>query len=328
MSEQELVSVVIPVYNRPERLKEAVMSILLQDYSNIEIVIIDDGSTDCTSNVIKDLSSKWDHSIIFHSQANSGPGAARDLGTKKAQGVYIQYLDSDDILINDKISTQVKMFKNNAEADICYGMSYQEDYAFEPPLLTGPIRKTGQEINRLFPLLLNERWWTTSSPLYKSELIRRIGPWLNLINEEDWEFDARAGQYNAVLIWCPAMVSVRRINLGTDHLSYGGSNNPVKLRDRIKAKKQIYTSALKAGLTPSDHEMKLFSRECFLLARQCAEVGLEDESKSMFILSRLAADRIRRYGLDFLVYAWLGRIFGWRRVGMSASKLRSVLRFK
>lgn len=326
MGQQELVSVIIPVYNRPKRLKEAVMSILLQDYSNIEIVIIDDGSTDSTSSVIGDLSRKWMASIIYQWQANSGPGAARELGTKKAQGIYIQYLDSDDIITDMKISAQVMAFQNNTEADICYGMSYQEDHRFEPPLLTGPIRETGREINRLFPLLLNERWWTTSSPLYKSELIRRIGPWLNLINEEDWEFDARAGQFNAVLIWCPELVSVRRINLSSDHLSYEGCSNPRKLRDRIIAKQRIYASGLKAGLTTSQHEMKVFSRECFLLARQCAEVGLEDESKSIFKLSRIAADRIRRYGLDFLVYACLGRIFGWRKVGMGASRLRSVLK--
>jgi glycosyltransferase involved in cell wall biosynthesis len=327
MYQQELVSVIIPVYNRPERLKEAVMSVLLQDYSNIEIIIIDDGSTDSTSKVIQVLSIKWNRSIVYQWQANRGPGAARELGTEKAQGVYIQYLDSDDILIDKKITTQVKAFQSNTEGDICYGMSYQEDHAFEPPLLTGPIRETGREINRLFPLLLNERWWTTSSPLYKSELIRRIGPWLNLINEEDWEFDARAGQYKAVLIWCAAVVSVRRINLSTDHLSYGGSNNPIKLRDRIIAKQRIYISGLKAGVKTTDHEMKLFSRECFLLARQCAEAGLEDESKNIFKLSRLAADRIRRYGIDFLLYACLGRIVGWRRVGKGASKLRSVLKF-
>lgn len=327
MFKEELVSVVIPVYNRPNRLKEAVMSVLLQSYPNIELIIIDDGSTDSTNDIIQNLSKKWNSTVIYEQQSNCGPGAARELGTKKSKGVYIQYLDSDDILLDEKISTQVRTFHNNVDADICYGMSYQEDHTFKPPLLTGPIRETGQEKKQLFPQLLNERWWTTSSPLYKSDLIRRIGPWLNLINEEDWEFDARAGQNKAVLTWCPTLVSVRRINLSTDHLSYGGCDNPAKLRDRIIAKQLIYSSALKAGLTTSNVEMKLFSRECFLLARQCAEVGLEDESKRIFGLSRLAADKSKRYGLDYLVYAWLGQIVGWRRVGKAASKLRSVLKF-
>ncbi|MEY4353092.1 MAG: hypothetical protein RLZZ609_1333 [Cyanobacteriota bacterium] len=326
MPQEELVSVVIPVFNRPKRLKEAVMSVLLQSYSCIELIIVDDGSTDSTNHIIQVLCKKWSSTIVYEWQANCGPGAARELGTRKALGVYIQYLDSDDILLDRKISAQVEVFHNKMDTDICYGMSYQEDHTYKPPLLTGPIRETGREQTRLFPLLLNERWWTTSSPLYKGDLIRRIGPWLNLINEEDWEFDARAGQNNAVLAWCPELVSVRRINLSTDHLSYGGCRNPAKLRDRILAKQRIYLSALKAGLTTSDREMKLFSRECFLLARQCAEIDLEDESKSIFKLSRLAANKRKRYGLDFLVYALFGRIIGWRRVGKAASKLRSVLR--
>jgi glycosyltransferase involved in cell wall biosynthesis len=326
MGNSKTVSVVIPVYNRGGRLREAVMSVLLQSYNEIEIIIVDDGSTDTTNAVVRELSEKWQKTIIREWQPNSGPGKARELGTQTATGDFIQYLDSDDILMHEKISSQIDAFLKHGSADICYGLSYQEDHAFTPALLAGPLRDTGKELSQLFPRLLNERWWTTSTPLYKTTLIRSLGPWMRLINEEDWEFDARAARNKAVLTWSPHVVSVRRINLGTDHLSYGGHNNPLKLRDRVVAKQKLFEYAVIAGLSNTDQEMEVFSRECFLLARQCAEAGLENESEIIFKLSRQASGKFRRFGIDFVLYAIFAYLFGWCNVGKLTTRLRSVLK--
>lgn len=322
----QIVSVVIPVFNRPHEIKEAVMSVLLQTYTHIEIIIVDDGSTDETSEVLVDLQQRWPKTIIIIQQANKGPGKAREIGTKQAIGEFIQYLDSDDLLLQNKFDEQVKALQQNPEAMICYGISYQADYSFFPPLFHGPLRSTGISRARLFPELLNERWWTTSCPLYRKKLVSTIRPWPDWINEEDWGFDAKAGSKQVYLIWVASNVSVRRINMSREHLSSGGTTNTVKLKDRVEAKHHLYQCALAAGVLHSDIQMKIFSRECFLIARQCAQIDLDQESKRMYFLSIDSATRTRRFGIDLMLFGLLGQLLGWSRVGRIASHMRSMIK--
>ena len=83
---EKTVSVVIPVFNRSKSLREAVMSVLLQTHEEIEIVIVNDGSTDNTEMTVKELQIKWPRTVRVFSQNNSGPGRARELGTVKSRG--------------------------------------------------------------------------------------------------------------------------------------------------------------------------------------------------------------------------------------------------
>jgi len=117
-------SIIIPTYNRSKYLVEAVESCLNQSYTNIEIIIIDDGSTDGTDEMVsKLLITKWENrNIIYIKQSNAGASAARNFGLENAKGDFIQYLDSDDILYPNKLQLQLdEMHKQNAEVCICYG---------------------------------------------------------------------------------------------------------------------------------------------------------------------------------------------------------------
>jgi glycosyltransferase involved in cell wall biosynthesis len=321
-----LVSVIIPVFNRSDKLKEAVMSALLQIYCDIEIIIVDDGSTDETGVVASCLSKKWPRSIFVYSQSNSGPGSARELGRLKSRGEFIQYLDSDDILLPQKFTSQVNALIQNPSCGVAYSISYEQDFSFDPPLMRGPIRATGIPINYLFPKLLIERWWTTSCPLYHRRILDEIGPWTNLLNEEDWEYDGRIGALNTLLIWVPSEASIRRLNISQDHLSYGGCTDPRKIVDRVKSKHLLYDYAMKIGLKHRQPEMFLFSRECFFLSRQCAELGLEKESEMMFNLSSKASDIINRNRFDFLIYRLFGHLMGWVWIGRLTTKARNMLK--
>jgi hypothetical protein len=223
------------------------------------------------------------------------------------------------------LESQVKALLENPECEIAYGISYQQDYSFNPPLISGPLRSTGDEIPFLFPKLLNERWWTTSCPLYRRELIQRLGPWKDLINEEDWEFDGRAARLNTSLAWVNNGVSIRRINLNSDHLSFGGCSNTKKLSDRIMAKQLLFTYAEFYGIKKSDFEMRVFARECFLISRQSGALGLKEESRIMFNLSKKASTTWRRYGVDYIIYGLLGVCLGWEGASRLASRLRNML---
>src|SRR5579871_51520 len=92
-----LVSTIIPVYNRPMMLREAVASVLSQTYRPIEVIIVDDGSTDQTPVVAEEVTRANPLEVVFVRKANSGPGPTRETGRLAARGEFIQYLDSDDL---------------------------------------------------------------------------------------------------------------------------------------------------------------------------------------------------------------------------------------
>lgn len=112
----ELVSVIIPAYNGDRYLTEAIDSVLQQSYSNIEIIVVDDGSTDQTQQHLRSYGSR----IRSIYQTNQGVAAARNCGFQLAQGKYVAFLDQDDVLLPDKIALQVDCFQSNLKVGIVH----------------------------------------------------------------------------------------------------------------------------------------------------------------------------------------------------------------
>ena len=112
-----LVSVVLPTYNAQEYIAEAIESILSQHYSPLEIIVIDDGSTDNTKEILADYE---DH-ICYSFQENAGPAAARNAGLKKASGEFIAFSDADDLWPHGKLMHQLKPMLSDAELEIVVG---------------------------------------------------------------------------------------------------------------------------------------------------------------------------------------------------------------
>lgn len=188
------------------------------------------------------------------------------------------------------------------------------------------MRATGEPRERLFPQLLVERWWTTSSPLYRRELLLRIGPWQPWLNEEDWEYDARAGATDAPLAWVSEPVSVRRIHLPGGHLSDQGCEDPRKLSHRALAQASLFRCAKQAGVRLDAPEMRHFARSAFLLSRQCALAGLPSASRSLYQLARQASTPGRRLAPDLLLYRLLAALLGWEGAARLSMGLRNKLR--
>lgn len=122
VGEHPLVSTVIPVFNRPLRLREAVASVLAQDWRSLEIIIVDDGSTDggATWSVAEALIAENPGSVVGLRQANAGPGAARQRGVSAAQGEFLQFLDSDDVYHPQKTSRLMRALEKAPSAGIAY----------------------------------------------------------------------------------------------------------------------------------------------------------------------------------------------------------------
>ena len=105
-----LISVVIPSYNRPDRLRRAVNSVLEQTYKEIEVIIVDDASEDATQ--LKELS-KSDKVKVLQNDINRGPCYSRNRGISEARGEYINFLDDDDIIFPEKLEKQVRIFNDS-----------------------------------------------------------------------------------------------------------------------------------------------------------------------------------------------------------------------
>jgi glycosyltransferase involved in cell wall biosynthesis len=110
MPDKPLVSVIIPAYNAEKYIADAIQCVLNQTWRNIELIIVNDGSTDNTENVIRNFLE--DKRITYITQANIGCSGAKNVGLSLTTGDFIQYLDADDILSLDKIEEQVKILHN------------------------------------------------------------------------------------------------------------------------------------------------------------------------------------------------------------------------
>jgi glycosyltransferase involved in cell wall biosynthesis len=130
---QPEISVVLPAYNVERYIAEAIESILKQTFSNFELIIIDDGSTDRTSNIISSFTDK--RIIVKKFQSNKGCNIARNMGIAHAKGRYICVMDSDDIAIDTRIEKQFNFMEEHSEYGICgsYTRIHSSSETLTPP---------------------------------------------------------------------------------------------------------------------------------------------------------------------------------------------------
>lgn len=304
MMEKGLVTTIIPVHNRPAMLREAARSVLDQTHRPIEVIIVDDGSTDETGRVADELSAAHAEVRVIH-KTNGGPGLAREAGRLVARGEFIQYLDSDDLLLPRKFEVQVAALRRDETAGVAYGWTRDRQRGNAE---REPSKRTGEHLETMFPAMLEDRWWSTNNPLYRREVIDRAGPWTALRIEEDWEYDCRIAAEGPHLAYCAEWVcETRRHDEG--HLS-GRGLDPAVMRDRARAHELILDHARKAGIPIDAPEMKHYARELFLLARQCGAAGLPDESQRLVELAKSVST-----ARDMRAYELVARAIGWTRAG-------------
>lgn len=301
-----LVSTVIPVYNRPQFLMQAVDSLLSQTHRPIEIIIVDDGSTDETPQIAKQLSIQYPDFIRFLQQSNYGPGRARETGRQLAKGEFIQYLDSDDRLLPNKFTKQIQALRDNPDCGIAYGYTRLIDE--NGTELKAPFKWTDRDIPFLFPSLLVDRWWCTHTPLYRRTVTDKIGSWSDLRWSQDWEYDARAGAMGIKLVNCHEYVSEHRQHSGDRQTSNANwTTDPERLKNRLALLNALWFNAEQAGVSKDSPEAQHFVRWAFMIARHCGAAELLMESKACL---DLAIKVNRSKGSDLKLYTGLCRLLG------------------
>jgi len=173
------VSVIIPVYNGEKFLVEAIHNIQNQNYQNLEIIIIDDGSTDQTAEIVAQIQGN----IHYKYQVHAGVSAARNLGINMAGGDVIAFLDADDLWKDDSLKTQLQALAMNPSVDIVQGL-IQEMQFNQDELIFVMSSEPYQFIN-------------LGSAIYRRAVFDRVGEFNeSLDHAEDVEWFFRAWKHN------------------------------------------------------------------------------------------------------------------------------------
>lgn len=253
IDERPLASIIIPSYNRRNLLPHAVESCLNQVWENCEILIIDDGSTDGTDALVAEMqSTAWPRGQVHYiRQPNRGASAARNRGLQVARGDYVQFLDSDDVVMPTKIVKQIRELEKteNWSAVCCYccgtmGISMEKDSpkseiglrTLHDPLALA--KKLASKIVHGMP---------TPSPLWRRDFLMKQGGWREDISlGDDLEYHIRLLASAEKLCFVDEDLFFVREHLG-DRLSTGVMS-AASLESQIRTRRSIYSTLEKAGL--------------------------------------------------------------------------------
>ena len=306
-----LVSTVIPVHNRAAMLRRAVASVLAQSWRPIEVIIVDDGSTDDTLAAARALASEHPDVVRVVTQRNAGPGAARQAGSAAASGEFVQFLDSDDLLLPRKFELQVAGLRQDQEAGISYGKAYTRINDTRAPTAA---QRSAQRHRTVFPELLAGRLWETSTPLYRRSVLERIGPWPSRRQMEDWEFDAQAGALGIQLQHCDEWLS-ETVHHDEARLAHAWLRDDAAFADMVEAHLSILGHAQAAGVATDSEPMRRFARTLFRMARLAASRGAQALAARALDAAARAAQPGSRTVWELHAYRGASRLCGWRNIG-------------
>ena len=210
MSSNSRISVIIPAYNRATLIGETLESIFAQTIAPHEIIVVDDGSSDGTADVVRALDSK----ILVFEQENQGAGAARNFGFQKASGDLIHFMDSDDLISPNTYEAQLETL-NRHKADFVYGPWVKT--RFEGKTLS--CQKAVVQQHSVPPTLDMYKWilrgWVTvfQPCLLSRSLIENVGPYrTDLKTSEDSELLYRIARSGATFAHCAKSLVLYRVH--------------------------------------------------------------------------------------------------------------------
>ena len=184
-----LISIIIPTYNRAHLIGETLDSIVAQTYSNWECIVVDDGSTDTTAEVMREYVKK-DSRFQYHQRPENkvkGPNSCRNYGFELSKGEYVKWFDSDDVMLPTLLEKQILSFVDNVEMSVCK-LSYF-DFERRVPIKENIISSK----NLIEDYLIGNVTFYISGPLWKRSFLEKQNQLLDesLTNLDDWDFNLR-----------------------------------------------------------------------------------------------------------------------------------------
>lgn len=197
MKKDNKVSAVIITHNRKKMLSNAIRSVLNQTYNNIELIVVNDNSTDGTKEYLQDLLKKEEIKVININEAHSrGGGYARNVGIRNSTGNYIAFLDDDDVWNSQKIQKQVSFLDKNPSYGMVYCRRIDKDYSSDTQKLESTKGKmSGNLSNTCFTKTV----CTSSSMMVRKEIFYNIGGFDEKLQFwQDFELNIRIAHYTLI----------------------------------------------------------------------------------------------------------------------------------
>jgi len=212
-----LVSVIIPAYNAELFIEETLKSVLAQTYQRLEVLVVDDGSSDRTAEIVQHYAG-WDSRIRLIQQANAGVAAARNRGIQEARGQFVAPVDADDIWYPQALELMVQRFAAaSEETGVVYSWSVDID---EMGQRTGGFHAATLEGKVLKTLLCHNFLGNASSSLIRRSCFERVGGYDEQLKEqnaqgcEDWDLYLRLAEHYAFTVVPKFLVGYRKLPSG------------------------------------------------------------------------------------------------------------------
>ncbi len=314
------VSVIIPCYNARNWVAEAIHSCFNQTYPFIEVIVVDDGSTDGSLAVLEGFGSR----ITLKAGPNQGGNVARNAGFKLSSGDYIQFLDADDYLLPDKIAKQVH-FLQETNADVVYG-----DWRFQVHQPNGHIYLEKIAISGapadILESLLDGWWWVAPGALlYKRSVVNKVGGWDERLRAaQDRDFFTSVAMSGAVVRYLPGCDFIyRRHGQGT----VSTSNIQRWLENHWRSLQKTESVLFETGRLSSKYK-EAIAGGCFHLLRTSPSMNTELHFEILQKIQSLAPDfRAERETILFkLAQSCLGFDRTFRLFFSIRERVKSILK--
>lgn len=263
---RNLISIIIPCYNAEKWIEKCIDSALSQTYSPIEIIVVDDGSSDNSLSIIK----KYGDKIRWASYQNGGASTARNRGIQLSQGDFIQFIDADDYISSVKIEQQIKLLET-LNVDVIYG-----DWCNQYHKLDGSIEladyKTHQPTDDMLYYILAHNNIHTGSCLYKREVFEKVSGFDESLKiAEDYDFFVRLAVANARFAHQPGCHYFYRIHSPSTTSHGRGTEYPNF--SQLALDKASFSLAKEGLLTKNSNYRHALANSYFLTAKHYLTLG-------------------------------------------------------
>lgn len=240
----KLVSILIPAYNSEVFIAETLQSCINQTYPSVEIIVIDDGSSDSTLMIAKDWKKRYSN-IHIYSQQNSGACAARNFALEKSTGDYVMFLDADNVISPDKIEKQMALLKKTND-DMAIATCPWDRFYSTIADAKFPKLKVYKDYEDSFDMLL-DLWnhgemFETACYLISKKLAIKAGGWtVGLLKNQDGEYFSRVLMNATKVLFCPEGKLYYRTG---DYDSVSKESSKAKIEDLLRSFILYKTNAL------------------------------------------------------------------------------------
>jgi len=277
-----LVSIIIPCYNSQAFLKDAIASAVNQSYSHVEIIVIDDGSTDGSLEIIKSFGEQ----VRWETGKNQGAPLARNRGIELARGEYIKFLDADDVLLPDCLKTQLTQIQQlqPQQQAIVYGDAVWVNQ-YGQPIPSYPLTGRQPEQDPIAHILSHSP--LTSCPLHKREYLLAIGGFdPSLPRGQEYDLHLRLVLAGVEFVYYPGSVYQYREYVDSRRISQGGYSNKGAMFHFQTLQKHRQLIETRTGKPLQPEVRKILAQRFWAFGRGILREGHITEAQEYFAAAR------------------------------------------